>query len=41
MWSTHNGILFRLEKKAILTHATLMNLRNVMLNKMSQTGKEK
>ena len=37
-----NGILFSLNKKKILIHATTwMNLENIMLSEMSQTQRDK
>jgi hypothetical protein len=43
MWHIiHNGILFSLIKKEILPFALIwMNLEDIMVNKMSQTQKDK
>ena len=39
---THNGILFSLKRKEILTQAaTWINLENMMLSEISQSQKDK
>ena len=41
-WQTHNGILFSLKKKEILTHDTIwMSLEDTMLREINPTQQDK